>query len=72
MDRFSFDAAATLARIREQGGASILPTLPTDADARCQSVGGVGTVGAPSAEEKTQAAAIIDAAERFQRRGRRA
>lgn len=73
MDRFSFDAAATLAKIREaQDGVPILPIPPTDTDAQRRSVGTVGTVDAPSGEDRRQAAEIIHAAERFQRRGGRA
>jgi hypothetical protein len=73
MDRFSFDAAATLAKIREaQAPRPIPPTVPKANEAERRSVGTVGTVDAPSAEHKKQAAEIIDAAKRFQQRGGRA
>lgn len=72
MDRFWFDAAATLAKIREtQALRPIVPIVPTDTSSRGQIVGTIGTVeGSPTASER-QPAKVIDAAERFERRGRR-
>ena len=69
MERFNFDAAATLAKIREAQGAPIFPIVPTVVRFAATSVGTIGTVGSPSAGEKARDAEIIDAAERFQRRG---
>lgn len=72
MDRFRFDAAATLAKIREtQGPRPIVPIVPTDAPSRGQTVGTIGTVEGPPTASERRVAKVIDAAERFQRHARR-
>jgi hypothetical protein len=73
MDRFNFDAAATLAKIRKsQGPRPILPIVPTDTPSRGQTVGTIGTVEGPLVETEKRDAEVIDAAGRFRRRAKAA